>query len=51
MIKLVAIDLDGTLLTDAKTISDTNKKILAEAKARGVKIVICTGRPLQSRSI
>jgi HAD superfamily hydrolase (TIGR01484 family) len=46
MIKLVAIDLDGTLLTDAKTISDTNKKILAEAKARGVKIVICTGRPL-----
>ncbi|MBM7711879.1 Cof-type HAD-IIB family hydrolase [Enterococcus xiangfangensis] len=46
MIKLIAIDLDGTLLTDAKTISDTNKKILAEAKARGVKIVICTGRPL-----
>ncbi|MBO0451709.1 Cof-type HAD-IIB family hydrolase [Candidatus Enterococcus murrayae] len=46
MIKLVAIDLDGTLLTDAKTISDANKKILAEAKARGVKIVICTGRPL-----
>lgn len=46
MIKLVAIDLDGTLLTDTKTISDTNKKILAEAKARGVKIVICTGRPL-----
>lgn len=46
MIKLIAIDLDGTLLTDAKTISDTNKKMLAEAKARGVKIVICTGRPL-----
>lgn len=46
MIKLIAIDLDGTLLTDAKTISDTNKTILAKAKARGVKIVICTGRPL-----
>lgn len=46
MIKLIAIDLDGTLLTDAKTISDTNKEILAKAKARGVKIVICTGRPL-----
>ena len=46
MIKLIAIDLDGTLLTDAKTISDTNKKMLAEAKTRGVKIVICTGRPL-----
>ena len=46
MIKLIAIDLDGTLLTDAKTISDTNKKILAAAKSRGVKFVICTGRPL-----
>ncbi|MGM0213986.1 Cof-type HAD-IIB family hydrolase [Enterococcus sp. AZ109] len=46
MIKLVAIDLDGTLLTDAKTISDKNKEALAEAKAQGVKIVICTGRPL-----
>lgn len=46
MIKLIAIDLDGTLLTDAKTISDNNKKTLAEAKARGVKVVICTGRPL-----
>jgi hydroxymethylpyrimidine pyrophosphatase-like HAD family hydrolase len=39
MIKLIAIDLDGTLLTDAKTISDTNKKILAKAKARGVRIL------------
>lgn len=46
MIKLIAIDLDGTLLTDAKTISDTNKAILAKAKDLGVKIVICTGRPL-----
>ncbi|GCF94581.1 haloacid dehalogenase [Enterococcus florum] len=46
MIKLVAIDLDGTLLTDAKTISEGNKAALAAAKAQGVKIVICTGRPL-----
>ncbi|MEO1769509.1 Cof-type HAD-IIB family hydrolase [Candidatus Enterococcus ferrettii] len=46
MIKLVAIDLDGTLLTDAKTISDKNKQALAKAKEQGVKIVVCTGRPL-----
>lgn len=46
MIKMIAIDLDGTLLTDAKTISDKNKEILAQAKARGIKVVICTGRPL-----
>lgn len=48
MIKLVAIDLDGTLLRDNKTISKRNKKVLAEAKQRGVKIVICTGRPLSA---
>ncbi len=46
MIKLIAIDLDGTLLTDEKTISDKNKAILSKAKKQGVKVVICTGRPL-----
>lgn len=46
MIKLIAIDLDGTLLTSEKTISERNKKALKQAKALGVKIVICTGRPL-----
>lgn len=48
MIKLIAIDLDGTLLTDAKTISERNKTVLQQAKAAGVKIVICTGRPLKA---
>lgn len=47
MIKLIAIDLDGTLFTDAKTISPRNKATLQEAKAAGVKVVICTGRPLK----
>lgn len=46
MIKLVAIDLDGTLLSGAKTISEKNQTVLAQAKAQGVKIVLCTGRPL-----
>lgn len=48
MIKLVAIDLDGTLLTGEKLISPRNKAALAQAKAAGVKIVICTGRPLKA---
>lgn len=48
MIKLIAIDLDGTLLTDDKKISDRNKEILTKAKNQGVKVVICTGRPLIS---
>ncbi|MEG0288623.1 MAG: sugar-phosphatase [Carnobacterium sp.] len=45
-IKLIAIDLDGTLLTDAKTISPKVKATLIKAKEKGIKIVVCTGRPL-----
>lgn len=48
MIRLVAIDLDGTLFNQAKQISARNKEALKQAKAQGVKIVICTGRPLKA---
>lgn len=48
MIKLVAIDLDGTLLDGRKQVSQKNKEVLAQAKAQGVKIVLCTGRPLRA---
>ncbi|KAF1300888.1 MULTISPECIES: Cof-type HAD-IIB family hydrolase [Enterococcus] len=48
MIKLIAIDLDGTLLNNEKKISEKNRRILAQAKARGIKVVICTGRPLRA---
>ncbi|MBO0441079.1 Cof-type HAD-IIB family hydrolase [Candidatus Enterococcus ikei] len=51
MIKLVAIDLDGTLLDSKKEISIRNKEALVQAKAAGVKIVICTGRPLAAIGI
>lgn len=46
MIKIVAIDLDGTLFDPKKNISDANKKAIAEARAQGCRIVIATGRPL-----
>ena len=46
MIKLVAVDLDGTLLGPDKTISARNQAALQAAKAQGVKVVLCTGRPL-----
>lgn len=46
MIKLIAIDLDGTLLTSDKTISDRNKQAIAAAKQAGVHVVLCTGRPI-----
>lgn len=46
MIKLIAIDLDGTLLTNAKTISERNRTALKKAREAGIQIVLCTGRPL-----
>lgn len=45
---LIAIDLDGTLLTDDKTISDINKYTLKQAIADGHIVVIATGRPHRS---
>lgn len=45
MIKLIAIDLDGTLLNSDKKIPDENVKAVQEAAKAGVKIVLCTGRP------
>ena len=46
MIKIVTIDLDGTLFDDKKHISDENKLAIKKAKELGVKIVISTGRPI-----
>ncbi|MGZ7222912.1 HAD hydrolase family protein, partial [Streptococcus pyogenes] len=45
MIKLIAIDMDGTLLNSQKEISDLDKKTLQKAAKAGIKIVLCTGRP------
>ena len=47
MYKLIAIDIDGTLLKDDKTISNSTIKAIKEASAKGVKIVLSTGRPIQ----
>ncbi|WP_079709149.1 Cof-type HAD-IIB family hydrolase [Paraliobacillus ryukyuensis] len=45
---LIALDLDGTLLTDGKIISDRTKRTVLEAKEQGHIIVISTGRPHRS---
>lgn len=42
---LIALDLDGTLLTDEKKISPYTKEILMQAKEEGHILVISTGRP------
>ena len=46
MIQLIAIDLDGTLLHEDKTLSKGNIEALHRAHEAGYDIVICTGRPL-----
>ena len=41
---LIAIDLDDTLLTTNKKVTDYSKKVIDEIKGRGHKIVLATGR-------
>ncbi|MGX7075743.1 Cof-type HAD-IIB family hydrolase [Globicatella sanguinis] len=45
-IKLVAIDLDGTFLTDTKEIPAANIEAVHHIMDKGIKVVICTGRTL-----
>lgn len=45
-IKLVAIDLDGTLLNSDKKVSRKNFEIIKKLRAKGIFVVIATGRPL-----
>ena len=42
--RLIALDLDGTLLDSRKRLPERNKKALEECIARGILIVPCTGR-------
>lgn len=48
MIELVAIDLDGTLLNDAKQVSERTARGLACLPGRGVRVVIASARPPRS---
>lgn len=45
-IKLVAIDIDGTLISDRREITPKTVAAIQKASAQGVKIVLCTGRPM-----
>ena len=47
MYKLLAIDMDGTLLNSNKIISKWNKAAIKKAIEKGVKVVITSGRGLK----
>ena len=46
--KILFIDLDGTLLTDTKEITQENLRAIQKATELGHAIVVTTGRPLYS---
>lgn len=42
--KLLALDLDGTLLNEKNQVSPRDAQAVRRAQERGVRIVLCTGR-------
>lgn len=46
-IKLIAIDIDGTLVNSNKELTETVRKTIKRAKSQNIKVVIATGRPLK----
>lgn len=48
MYKLVAIDLDGTLLNSYGEVSTGTKEEIKKAVANGIEVVLASGRPIKS---
>lgn len=48
MYKLVAIDLDGTLLNSYGEVSNKNKEAIQKSMEKNVEIVLASGRPIMS---
>src|SRR5699024_12513696 len=43
--RVIAIDLDGTLLDNNSAVTDRSRRALTSATEAGVRVVIVTGRP------
>ena len=48
MFKLMAIDLDGTLLNSTGEVSEGTKLALQNARVQGTEVVLASGRPISS---
>ena len=46
MYKLIALDMDGTLLNEEKIVTERTKKAIQAARDKGVTVVLATGRPI-----
>lgn len=48
MYKLVAVDLDGTMLNQYGVVTENTKNIIKKVQEKGVEVVIASGRPIDS---
>ncbi|MBM4078949.1 MAG: HAD family phosphatase [Planctomycetes bacterium] len=46
--RMLAVDLDGTVLTSHGELTPRTRRALARCRARGVEVVLCTARPPRS---
>ena len=44
-IKVIIMDIDGTLVNDEKVITPLTKETLLKAQDKGVRLVLASGRP------
>lgn len=50
--KLIALDVDGTLITDDHVLTEATREAVREAAAQGIIVVLCTGRgPVSAQPI
>ena len=48
MYKLIAIDLDGTMLNSYGIVTENTKKVIKKTIERGTDVIIASGRPIDS---
>ena len=48
MVRLIALDIDGTLVDSRRELTDATVDAVRDAAGRGVRVTVCTGRSLPS---
>ena len=48
MYKIIAIDLDGTMLNQYGIVTQNTKEAIQKAQERGIEVIIASGRPTDS---
>ena len=48
MYKLIAVDLDGTMLNKYGTVTEETKKTIKQTIEQGTDVIIASGRPIDS---